>query len=81
MVDWVVWWMIRLQVVAFLERLSQLTSRGQSLLQLSSKYATVVHEDPAPMRSATDFQALFRVRAMQVLWDRCVALVLAVLRT
>jgi hypothetical protein len=49
------------QVIAFFERLEKSTSKGQTLLQLSSKYATIVHEDPPPMKSASDFAGFFKM--------------------
>jgi hypothetical protein len=50
-----------LQVLAFFERLEKSTSKGQTLLQLSSKYAMIVHEDPPPMKGALDFAGFFKM--------------------
>ncbi len=49
------------QVVLFLERVHKASAATQSLLQVSSKYATIVCEDPPPMKSAFDFAGLFKV--------------------
>lgn len=50
-----------MQVVLFLERVHKASAATQSLLQVSSKYATIVCEDPPPLKSVFDFAGLFKV--------------------